>query len=267
MTALPAWLEPLADQHLAGLIDHTLLKAEAAPDDITRLCDEATRLGLGTVCVNGQWVATAARRLGSAARRAASGPGVATSIAAVLTASGSLEAPAPSHVRLAAVVGFPLGASGPRVKAAETLMAVAEGATEIDVVLSLGWAKAGEWKLLQAELRAVTEAAHTSPVKVIVETAALSPDEIEQSCAAAVAAGAAFVKTSTGFHPAGGATLDAVALLRRSVGTGLGVKASGGIRTVDDAVRMLLAGADRIGTSAAATWDPADLSRRIGDLR
>lgn len=264
MTSLPPWLQPHADSSLAELIDHTLLKPEAGADEIARLCDEAVRLGLGTVCVNGQWVVAAARRLSGTASRRVSG---ASSIAAVLTAADTLEIPSISRVRLAAVVGFPLGATGPRVKAAETLMAVADGATEIDVVQSLGWARDGAWKLLESELRAVVESAQGHVVKVILETAALSTVEIEESCQAAVAAGAMFVKTSTGFHARGGATLEAVAQMRRCVGDGIGVKASGGVRTADDAVRMLFAGADRIGTSAAATWDPVILARKVGDLR
>jgi deoxyribose-phosphate aldolase len=233
--ALPHWLELHADRPLAALIDHTLLRAEATAADITRLCEEGVRLGVATVCVNGQWVGWAAhqsqRRLG-----------------------------------ITAVTGFPLGASGPAAKAAETLMAVRDGATEIDVVHSIGWVKAGEWLLLERELRAVVEAAGSAPVKVILETAALTPEQVDRACEAAVTAGAAYVKTSTGFHASGGATPETVARMRSVVGDRCGVKASGGIRTAEDAIAMLRAGANRIGTSAVASWDPDVLRKSIGIL-
>jgi deoxyribose-phosphate aldolase len=224
VAALPPWLAPLADVRLGQLIDHTLLKPEASEADILRLCDEAIELGLGAVCVNGQWVALAAKRL--------TGTPVVT----------------------VGVVGFPLGASGRGSKAAEAGLLRADGAGEIDVVQSLGWAKTGQWSLVRDELTAVVKAAKGCPVKVILETAALSFSEVEPACDAAQAAGASFVKTSTGFHPAGGATPEAVAALRRTVGTAMGVKASGGIRNAADAVALLKAGADRIGTSSAAHW-------------
>lgn len=225
MTPLPAWLAPYArDQGLGVLIDHTLLKPEATEADILHLCGDAIRLQLGTVCVNGQWVGAAAARVRQAG------------------------------IRTAAVVGFPLGASGLAAKVAETRLVVAAGADEIDMVMSLGRAKEGRWDLVRFEIEAVIEAALGRPVKVILETAALTAEEIEAGCLVSLDAGAAFVKTSTGFHPAGGATVEAVALMRRVVATRAGVKASGGIRTVEDARRMLLAGADRIGTSTAAGW-------------
>ena len=232
---LPAWLEAHADRPLAALIDHTLLRADATAADITQLCADGARLGVATVCVNGQWVAWAKRQL-------------------------------EGRAGVAAVAGFPLGAGGPRAKAAETLLAVQEGATEIDVVQSLGWAKAGDWVLLEGELRAVVEAAGGAPVKVIVESAALTPELIIRSCAAALTAGAAFVKTSTGFHASGGATIEAVRQMREVVGDRCGVKASGGIRTAEDAIAMLLAGADRIGASAAVGWDPVVLQQSIKQL-
>ena len=206
------------------LIDHTLLKPEASEADILRLCDEAVELGLGAVCVNGQWVTLAARRL------------------------------AGTPVVTVGVVGFPLGASGRASKAAEAGLLRADGAGEIDVVQSLGWARTGQWSLVRDELAAVVRAVPGCRVKVILETAALSASELEPACDAARAAGAAFVKTSSGFHSAGGATLEAVAALRRAVGGTMGVKASGGIRQSADAVAMLRAGADRIGTSSAAHW-------------
>lgn len=224
MAPLPAWLEPFANSRVGQLIDHTLLKPEASESDILRLCDEAVDLGLGAVCVNGQWVMLAARRLAGTA---------------VVTVG---------------VVGFPLGASGRGSKVEEAKRLRAEGAGELDLVQSLGWAKTGQWSLVRDELTAVIRAVPGCPVKVILETGALSASEMEPACDAARAAGAAFVKTSTGFHPAGGATLNAVTALRLSVGTALGVKASGGIRTPAEAVAMLRAGADRIGASSAASW-------------
>lgn len=224
MTALPPWLAPHAAHRLGALIDYTLLRPEASVAEVHRLCAEAVRLGFGTVCVNGQWVGAGVAALGG------------------------------TSVRVAAVVGFPLGASGLVAKAAETRLAVADGATEIDMVIAIGSAKSGEWSEVRDEIAAVVEAARGHGVKAILETAALTPREIELGCHAALEAGAAFVKTSTGFHPAGGATVDAVALMRRTVGARAGVKASGGIRTVEAALEMLAAGADRIGSSAAAGW-------------
>lgn len=219
------WLRPFAEQPgLGPLIDHTLLRPEATEADVIELCDEAVALGLGTVCVNGQWVRVAARRL------------------------------AGTDVRVAAVVGFPLGASGAVTKAAEARLAVMDGAAELDVVISLGLAKAGRWDLVRDEFAVVIGAARRRRVKAILETVTLTSEEIVRASEAALEAGAAMVKTSTGFHPRGGATEEAVHLLRKTVGTRAGVKASGGIRTPEDALRMLRAGADRIGTSAAAGW-------------
>lgn len=232
---LPFWLELHADRPLAALLDHTLLRPDATADDITTLCADGVRLGVATVCVNGQWVAWARRKL-------------------------------QGRAGLTAVAGFPLGAGGPRAKAAETLLAVQDGASEVDVVQSIGWARAGDWTLVEGELRAVVEAAGTAPVKVIIESAALSPALIARACEAAITAGAAYVKTSTGFHPGGGATIESVRQMREVVGERCGVKASGGIKTVEDAVAMLRAGANRLGASAAAAWDPAVLTQPIGDL-
>jgi len=224
MADLPPWLVPLARLRVGQLIDHTLLKPEASESDIQRLCDEAVESGLGAVCVNGQWVMLAARRL------------------------------AGTGVKTVGVVGFPLGASGRGAKAEEAKLLRADGAGELDVVQSLGWAKTGQWSLVRDELAAVVRAVPGCPVKVILETGVLSASEMEPACDAARSARAAYVKTSTGFHPSGGATIDAVSALRRSVGTDLGVKASGGIRTGAEAIAMLRAGADRIGASSAASW-------------
>jgi deoxyribose-phosphate aldolase len=206
------------------LIDHTLLKPEATESEILRLCDEAVELGLGAVCVHGQWVSRAARHLTG------------------------------TDVLTVGVVGFPLGASGQAAKVEEARQLHAAGAAELDMVQSLGWARAGEWALVQDEIAAVVEAVPGCQVKVILETATLSPGELEPACQAARRAGAAFVKTSTGFHPSGGATETAVSALRRVVGNAMGVKASGGVRTEETAVLMLRAGASRLGSSAAAGW-------------
>lgn len=226
--ALPPWLA--ADAGARGLgrfIDHTLLKPEATGRQVVALCDEARRHEVKAVCVNGAWTALSTRRL------------------------------AGSPVAVATVVGFPLGASASAAKACEAHRAVEDGASEIDMVIALGQARMGEWRYVEDDIGAVVGAAGMAAVKVIVETAALEPREIAAACEAAVAAGAAFVKTSTGFHPAGGATAAAVALMRRTVGPFIGVKASGGIRTKEAALEMLAAGASRIGTSATvamAEW-------------
>lgn len=225
MSALPAWLAPHAGERgIGALIDLTLLRSEATEADILRLCEDAIRLRIGTVCVNGQWIGSVMARVRQ------------------------------SGIRTAAVVGFPLGASGLAAKVMETRLAVAAGADEIDMVMSLGRAKEGRWDLVRFEIEAVVEAAAGRPVKVILETAVLTPLEIELGCLASLEAAAAFVKTSTGFHSAGGATVEAVTLMRRVVGERAGVKASGGVRTVEDALKMLLAGADRLGSSGAAGW-------------
>lgn len=221
---LPPWLEAYRHEPLSALVDHTLLRPEATEEEILQLADEARRHRFGAVCVNGQWIATVARRLGGASSR------------------------------VAAVVGFPLGASGLMPKAAETRLAIADGAQEIDMVMSLGHARGGRWEDVRDEVQAVVDAAGGRLVKVIIESAALSERELELGCRAAIDAGALFVKTSTGFHPAGGATVQAVEQMRRIAGERAGVKASGGIRTIEDALRMLRAGANRIGTSSAAGW-------------
>jgi deoxyribose-phosphate aldolase len=235
VSVLPPWLARFAEgSGLATIIDHTLLNPEATQADIERLTEEAVSLRFGAVCVNGQWVGLAARRL-----------------------AGSL-------VRVVAVVGFPLGAGGEVAKCAEVRAVVADGAAEIDVVMARGWAKAGRWDKVRDEMALIVEAAGGRLVKVILETAALTTGEIERACLAALASGAGMVKTSTGFHPGGGATVEAVRLMRSVVGNLAGVKASGGIRTAADARRMLQAGADRIGTSAAAGWGDA-LNRRLDE--
>ena len=218
---------PLTRAGMASIIDHTLLNPEATPDAVARLCDEASTLGVKAVCVS-------AARLPLPPGRLAEG------------------------IAVAAVVGFPSGAHPPLVKAAEAAAVVALGATEVDVVIDLGRAMAGEWGSVAAELRQVRSAVGPAVVvKAILETAVLGRgpegrDRIAAACRAAEEGGADFVKTSTGFHPAGGATLDAVRLMAATVAGRLGVKAAGGIRTAEAALSMVTAGATRIGASSSA---------------
>ncbi len=222
-SGLPSWLEDSGDAPGIGrLLAYTLLRPEAGRDAILAVCDEAARFGLKAVCVNGCWVADCVSRLGR------------------------------SGVVVASVVGFPLGAGTTKAKAAEARLAAGAGAGELDMVMAIGQAKSGEWRYVEDDIRRVVDGAGAAPVKVILETAALQPLEIAAGCLVARAAGAALVRTSTGFHPAGGATEGTVSLLRRAVGDDLGVYASGGVRTAVGALRMLAAGANRIGTSSAA---------------
>jgi len=220
---VPPWLGRGAARQpgIGRFIDHTLFRPDTQADHIAALCEEAVRWELKAVCVNGAWVPRCAELL------------------------------AGSPVLVGTVAGFPLGAMATAAKAAEARIAVAQGAAEVDMVLAIGPAKAGDWEYVEQDVRAVVEAAGRAAVKVILETAALKPVEIVAGCLASVRGGAAFVKTSTGFHPAGGATRDAVALMRYVVGPAFGVKASGGVRTAEAALGMLVAGANRIGTSAA----------------
>lgn len=204
----------------AGLIDHTLLKPDASEKDITALCDEAAKFGFASVCVNPSWVKRASQLL--------EGKGV----------------------PVCTVIGFPLGATLPDVKAFETRRAIFNGAEEVDMVINIGALKSGDDCLVEDDIRAVAEAAHENDVlcKVIIETALLTNDEKVRACIAAKNAGADFVKTSTGFAK-GGATVEDVNLMRRTVGAALGVKASGGVKGIDDARKMFEAGATRIGAS------------------
>ncbi len=217
MNVRTAWTR----EALAARIDHTLLRPEATPGDIDRLCEEALRYGCAAVCVNPIYVARAAARL------------------------------AGTPVKVATVVGFPLGASLTAIKVAEATLALSQGAREIDMVLPIGLLKAGEIDTVRADLQAVVTVCHAAGAlcKVILETALLTAEEKVLAARLAVEAGADFVKTSTGFGP-GGATVDDVALLRRVVGPSIGVKAAGGIRTAEQAIAMLEAGASRLGTSA-----------------
>ena len=205
---------------LASQIDHTLLKADATRSDIERLCAEASQFKFIAVCVNPCWVSLACQLLQG------------------------------SNVKVVAVVGFPLGACLTSVKAFETREAISLGASEIDMVLNIGALKSGDEVFVFEDIRAVVDAAKPHEVKVILETALLTDAEKVKACQIARKAGAAFVKTSTGFSKSG-ATLEDVRLMRQTVGSSMGVKASGGIRSKKDALAMLEAGANRLGTSAS----------------
>ena len=204
----------------ASLIDHTLLKPEATEADIRKLCQEAAQFGFASVCVNPSWVKAAA---------------------------GYLKG---SGVPVCTVIGFPLGATLSDVKAYEARRAIFNGASEVDMVINIGALKSGDDCAVEEDIRAVAKAAHENHVlcKVIIETALLTDEEKVRACLAARAAGADFVKTSTGFAK-GGATANDVALMRRTVGSELGVKASGGVKGIEDARAMFEAGATRIGAS------------------
>lgn len=204
---------------LANRIDHTLLHADATQAEIEELCEEAAGHGFASVCVNTRWVPTAA------------------------------EALAESDVLVCTVVGFPLGAMTRRAKAEEARIAVAEGAQEVDMVMDIGALLSGDLAGVYEDMRGVVAAAGV-PVKVILETCLLTDEQKAAACLLAVRAGAAYVKTSTGFST-GGATADDIALMRACVGDALGVKASGGIHTREEAESMIAAGADRIGASAS----------------
>ncbi len=207
--------------HAARLMDLTLLKPEATAEQVGALCAEAGELGVAAVCVSPSMLSVVVASLD---------PGIAP----------------------CTVIGFPSGAVDTRVKAIEAALAVAAGATEIDMVAALGLIKAGDWGAVEADIAEVAAAAPNALLKVILETALLSDKEIAEACRVARSAGADFVKTSTGFHPSGGATVDAVRLMAATVGDDLGIKASGGIRDAATARAMLAAGATRLGVSAAA---------------
>lgn len=210
----------LTRAELARTIDHTILRADATRADVAEVCREAREHGFFSVCVNPVHV-----------------PDVAAALAG-------------SEVATCAVVGFPLGATPSALKAAEARWVVAAGAGEVDMVIDVGALKEGRQDDVRADIAAVRAACGPALLKVIIETCLLSDAEKETACRLAVAAGAGFVKTSTGFGKAG-ATVEDVALMRRIVGPDIGVKASGGVRTREDALRMLAAGASRIGASAS----------------
>src|SRR5277367_3689112 len=210
------------DRDVAGRIDHTLLRAEATTDDVRKLCAEARIYGFASVCINPYWVPVAAAEL------------------------------AGSPVKVCTVVGFPLGATSTEAKVAETEAALRVGAQEIDMVQNVDALRGGEQDAVKADIAAVVEAAHRAGaiVKVILETALLDDKQKAIASVLAKMAKADFVKTSTGFGPSGATTHD-VELMRLAVGPEMGVKASGGIRTLDDVKKMIAAGATRIGASAS----------------
>ena len=219
---------------LARFVDHTLLKPESTVADVAAHVAEAAELGAYSACVSPSFL--------------------------------PLEVPAGSDLKIAVVVGFPSGKHSTAVKTAEAIEAVSRGTDEVDMVIDIGAAKAGRFDLVEADIASVRGAIPAPRIlKVIIESAALTDDEIVGACRAAVAAGADFVKTSTGFHPSGGATVHAVRLMKQTVGDAAEVKASGGIRTLADAQAMIEAGATRLGLSgtrailaeAAGTGDAA----------
>ena len=212
-------MEALDRATLALVIDHTLLTPEATSADVVALCAEADELAVGAVCVSPNWV----------------------SLAYKIT-----------RIPIASVVGFPSGSHLPGIKAAEAAQAVSDGASEIDMVANLGWIASGDWANVENEVAEVRRAIGAAVVlKVILETGLWSSEQIVAACKHSVSGGADYVKTSTGFHKAGGASLDAVRTMRNAVGEDIGVKASGGIRTTADALAMIEAGASRIGASAS----------------
>ncbi|ACZ22470.1 deoxyribose-phosphate aldolase [Sanguibacter keddieii DSM 10542] len=213
--------QTLSREELAQYVDHTLLKPESTDADVAALAEEASALGTYSICISPSKL--------------------------------PIALPAGSTVKIATVCGFPSGSHHAEVKAAEAAHAVLDGAHEVDMVINLGAVKSGDWAQVQADIEAVrAAAAHPTVLKVIIESAALTDDEIVKACEASEAAGADFVKTSTGFHPAGGASVHAVELMARTVGGRLGVKASGGVRTAADALAMIAAGATRLGLSGTA---------------
>lgn len=209
------------DLNMAKMIDHTLLKPDATQDQIAQLCFEARKYGFASVCINPTWVKLCAQLLDG------------------------------SPVKVCTVIGFPLGATAPEVKTFETQNAIENGATEIDMVINIGALKARDLELVARDIRGVVTASHArgALVKVIIEAVLLTDEEKTIACLLSKEAGADFVKTSTGFA-SGGATVHDVALMRRTVGPEMGIKAAGGVRTYEDAENMIKAGATRIGASA-----------------
>ncbi|MCX6085825.1 MAG: deoxyribose-phosphate aldolase [Caldiserica bacterium] len=215
------YTDSITRKELASFMDHTLLKADATCADVERLCAEALQLGTLAVCVNSSMVETASAALNG------------------------------SDVRVASVVGFPLGTALSAAKARETELAIRHGASEVDTVIQIGWLRERNYRGVEQDIAAVVGSAGNALVKVIIETCLLTDEEKRVACAIAVAAGAGFVKTSTGFSKAG-ATENDVRLMREVVGPLVGVKAAGGIRDLHTAIAMLNAGATRLGVSASA---------------
>lgn len=214
-----------------SLFDHTLLKPEMTSSDVKRICKEAMEWGCASVFVLPHWIPLAAELLQHSS-----------------TAAG-------------APIGFPLGAHKTSTKVAETQQAISDGAKEVDMVMTIGLAKEGKWKELQKDIQAVVEAAEGSCVKVILETCLLEEDEIRKACEAVVLAGAQFVKSSTGLNREG-ATPHVIQLMASSVPQGFGIKASGGIRTLEQVEALLQAGATRIGTSSTGKIIDALFSKK-----
>ncbi len=207
-------------RELARWIDHTLLKPDATREQIEKICDEAIEYGFASVCVNPTWVPLVYKKLRG------------------------------HEPKVCTVVGFPLGATFSEVKALETELAIQQGADEIDMVINIGALKSGDYDLVEHDIRSVVRAAGRHIVKVIIEACLLTDEEKVKACTLAKIAGANYVKTSTGFSK-GGATVKDVALMRKVVGTEMGVKASGGVRSYEEACQMVEAGATRIGASAS----------------
>ena len=210
-------------------IDHTLLKPDASQEQIETLIEEAKKYDFASVCVNPTWVSFAAQALKG------------------------------TDVKVCTVIGFPLGANTPELKAFETSDAIRNGANEIDMVINIGALKSQNFDLVEKDIRAVVEAAKGTLVKVIIETCLLTDDEKVKACQIAQKAGADFVKTSTGFST-GGATVRDVALMRKTVGPDMGVKASGGARSYEDALAFIEAGATRIGASSGVAIMEGDVA-------
>lgn len=207
-------------ENIAKMIDHTLLKPEATKEQVQSLCEEAKEYSFASVCVNPTWVQFAAELLKG------------------------------TDVKVCTVIGFPLGATTSETKAFETKNAINNGAKEVDMVINIGAMKSGNLELVENDILAVTNAAKGKALsKVIIETCLLTDEEKAKACELAVKAGADFVKTSTGFST-GGATVQDIALMRKTVGPEIGVKASGGVRSPEDAENMIEAGATRIGASS-----------------
>ncbi|HWL22993.1 MAG TPA: deoxyribose-phosphate aldolase [Ureibacillus sp.] len=206
-------------QNYASYIDHTLLKADATQSQIEKLCEEALTFKFASVCVNPSYVKLCAEKLVN------------------------------SEVKVCTVIGFPLGATTSQVKAFETKDAIQNGATEIDMVINIGALKNKQYDVVLNDIKEVVTAANGTLVKVIIETCLLTDEEKVKACELSVEAGADFVKTSTGFST-GGATAEDVALMRKTVGPSIGVKASGGVRNLEDMKKMIESGATRIGASS-----------------
>lgn len=205
---------------LAKMIDHTLLKPEATVADVISLCEQAAELGTYSVCVSPTFVVTAAANVSNG-------------------------------LKVATVCGFPSGKHESSVKAAEAKLSAQQGADEIDMVIDLGRAIMGDWDYIQSDVAAVRAATMGKVLKVILETAALTDEQIAEACRRCEAAGADFVKTATGFHPSGGADVRAIKVMHETVGGRLGIKASGGIKTAEFAQELIAAGATRLGLSGS----------------